>query len=197
MKSPLLQLASELLPPSAMKWLGLGISACALGGCLLPQNEEYLSSLPVPLNHPLRIVEQQVAPPDRIIRGYGTGDLCALEFSVPVEDPDLGDRLVAYWYVDYDANQPRIDSEVSIEPRGSNPVRDERASFRVRFTDLSPLNVPGDHVVEVIVTDTTLVGREPQPKNVYHTADGGEHLDPGYSATYAWFVRTEAGGRCQ
>lgn len=196
MKSPLRRLASELLPLPAMKWLGLSISAWALGGCLVPQDEEYLSTLPVQPNHPLRIVEQQVSPPERIIHGYGTSDLCELEFSVPVEDPDLGDRLVAYWFVDYDANQPRIDAENTIEPKGNRPVRDERASFHVRFTDLNRLNVPGDHVVEVVVTDTTLVGREPQPKNVIHTEDGTDQRDPGYTATYAWFVRTEAGGGC-
>ncbi|MFL5352595.1 hypothetical protein [Archangium sp.] len=193
MKSPLRRLASELLPLPAMKWLGLAISTWALGGCILPQDEEYLSSLPVPLNHPLRIVEQQVSPPERILRGYGN-DLCELEFSVIVEDPDLGDTLVAYWFVDYDASQPRIDAEVSIEPKGNKPVRDERASFHVRVSDLNRLNVPGDHVVEVVVTDSSLVGREPQPKNIIHTDDGTDYRDPGYTATYAWFVRTESGG---
>lgn len=197
MKSPLRRLASELLHLPAMKWLGLGISAFALGGCILPQDEEYLSSLPVPLNHPLRIIEQQVAPPDRIIRGYGTGDLCELEFSVILEDPDIDDTLVAYWFVDYDAGQSRIDAQNFIGPKGNKPVRDERASFHVRFSDLNPLNVPGDHVVEVVVTDTTLAeGREPQPKNIIRREDGTDYRDPGYTATYAWFVRTEAGGHC-
>jgi hypothetical protein len=194
MNPPLRPLASELLLQPAMKWLGLGIIAWALGGCVVPQDEEYLSSLPVPLNHPLRIIEQQVQPSERIIHGYGS-DLCELDFSVIVEDPDLGDTLVAYWYVDYDPNQSRIDAETKIE-KGNKPVRDERASFHVRNTDLNPLNVPGDHVVEVVVTDTSLVGREPQPKNIIHLEDGSDYRDPGYTATYAWFVRTESGGGC-
>jgi hypothetical protein len=200
MKSPLRRLASELLPLPAMKWLGLGITAWALGGCIIPQNEEYLSSLPEQLNHPVRIVEQQVAPSERIIRGYGTDKLCELTFSVPVEDPDIGDTLFAYWFVDYDANQPRdADAENIIEPKGNKPPRDERASFVARFNpaDINPLNLPGEHVVEVIVTDSALDdGRVPLPKNTFPLEDGTEYRDPGYSATYAWFVRTEAGGDC-
>lgn len=194
MKSALHRLASELLSQPAMKWLGLGISAWVLGGCVIPQDEEYLSSLPVQLNHPLRIVEQQAQPSERIIRGYGS-DLCELEFSVIVEDPDIADTIVARWFVDYDANQTRVDAENTIKPQ-NKPVRDERASFSVRFTDLNRLNLPGDHVVEVVVTDTSFVGREPQPKNTFQMEDGTNYLDPGYTATYVWFVRTEAGGGC-
>lgn len=198
MKSVFRRLASELLSPPCMKWLWLGISVGALGGCLIPQGEEYLSELPAKLNHPVRIVEKQVQPPERIIRGYGT-DLCDLDFSVIVEDPDIGDTIRAYWFVDYDTNQPRgADSEVKIEPKGIKAARDERASFHSRFdpADINRLNIPGDHVVEVVVTDTALAGREAQPKGIIQRPDGTNYVDPGYTASYAWFVRTETGGNC-
>lgn len=199
MKSVLRRLASELLPPPTVKTLGLSVAIGVLAGCVIPQDEEYLSELPARLNHPLRIVESQVQPSERIIRGYGS-DLCELEFSVIVEDPDIADTINAYWFVDYDPNHPRgADSEASITPTGNKkPVRDERASFHVRFNsaDLSRLNIPGDHVVEVVVTDTALVAREPQPKSSIPLSDGTTYVDPGYTATYAWFVRTEAGGAC-
>ncbi len=75
MKSPLRRLASPLLPIPSMKWLGLGAAVWTLGGCLIPQDENYLNELPVQRNHPPRIVEQQVQPSERIIRGY-VSDLC-------------------------------------------------------------------------------------------------------------------------
>ncbi|HYO54539.1 hypothetical protein [Archangium sp.] len=180
-----------------MKWLGLGAAVWVSGGCLIPQNESYLNELPIQRNRPPRIVEKQVQPSERIIRGYGS-DLCELEFSVIVEDPDVGNRLTAYWFVDYDSNQPRgADQVVRIEPKSGKVVRDERASFQASFdsADFNRLNLPGDHVIEVVVSDTALVDREPQG-TLIKLPDGTDFTDPGYTATYAWFVRTEAGGGC-
>jgi hypothetical protein len=198
MKIPPHQLASELLPLPAMKWLGLAIALWTSGGCLLPQDENYLSELPMQRNRPPRVVESQVEPSDRIIRGYGS-DLCELKFSVIVEDPDTADRLTVNWFVDYDPNQPRgADSVYRVEPRENKLVRDERATFQARFSsgDISRLNLPGDHVVEAIVSDTALVGRDPEPRPI-SLSDGTIFNDPGYTATYVWFVRTEAGALCR
>jgi len=198
MKSAPDRLASELLGLPAMKWFGLGAAVWLLGGCVIPQDAPYLSELPMQRNRPPRIVENQVDPTNRIIRGFGS-DLCELKFTVPVEDPDIGDQLLAYWFVDYNPNQPRgEDHLVRIEARGNKPARDERASFQVNFgsADFNRLNLPGDHVVEVIVSDTPLVEREPEASTSIPLSDGGTLIDPGYAATYTWFVRTEAGGNC-
>jgi hypothetical protein len=195
MKSALRRLASELLPRLAVTGWGLGAILWASGGCLLPQDETYLSELPQPRNRPPRIVESQVQPSERIIRGYGAG-LCALEFSVIVEDPDVGDTLSAHWYVDYEPSQSRgADLEYSLAP-SSKPLREDRAYFRDRYGAIgSRLSTPGDHLVEVVISDSRLLGREPQPRLI-KLPDGTIHADPGYTATYAWFVKTVAGGDC-
>ncbi|WP_375765224.1 hypothetical protein NR798_26265 [Archangium gephyra] len=182
-----------------MKWFGLAATGWLLGGCLIPQDAPYLSELPMQRNRPPRIVEKHVNPSQRIIRGFGS-EQCELEFSVIVEDPDISNRLIAYWFVDYDPSQPRGEDHLDrIEPNkvGDNPARDERATFQVNFgsADFNRLNLPGDHVVEVVVTDTSLVDREPEGRPI-PLFDGGTTIDPGYSATYTWFVRTEAGGNC-
>ena len=198
MKSSLRRLASELLGRPLGPWVRLGVAAWALGGCLIPQDENFLSELPVPRNRPPRIVEKQVQPSERIIRGYGA-DFCSLEFSVIVEDPDVGNTLTANWFVDYDPSQPRgADRVVRLEPRDASVVRDERAYFQPNFNSpvFDRLNTPGDHIVEVIVADTALVGRDPQP-TVIKLPDGQDVSDPGYTASYVWFVRTEAGRGCQ
>lgn len=197
MKSALYRLASELLRLPTVKRLGLGAAAWVLAGCLIPQDAPYLNEIPMQRNRPPRIVEKQVQPSERIIRGYGS-DSCSLEFSAIVEDPDVDNRLIAYWFVDYDPTQTHGEDDRNIiEPKGGKVVRDERATFQVNFdsADFNRLNLPGDHVVEVVVTDTALVGREPEGRSI-PLPDGTTLIDPGYTATYAWFVRTEAGGSC-
>jgi hypothetical protein len=198
MKSPLRQLASELLSLPTMKWLGLGAVLWTSGGCLIPQDESYLNALPIQRNRPPRFVESQVEPPARIIGGYGSDKLCDLKFSVFVEDPDTADRLTVNWFVDYDPSQPRGPDSVSrVEPRDNRVVRGDSATFQVSFNsgNLSRLNQLGDHVVEAIVSDTILVGRDPEPKPI-QLSDGSIFNDAGYTATYVWFVRTEGNG-CQ
>ncbi len=197
MKSVLHRLASELLGLPAVKRLALGAALGLLGGCLIPQEESFLSELPMQRNRPPRIVEKQVQPSERIIRGYGS-DTCTLEFVVVVEDPDVADTLTAHWFVDYDPSQPRgADRLVTISPKGGTVVRDERAYLRLNFdsTDIPRLNTPGDHVVEVVVADKALVGRDPVSETIQ--LDGVSYEDPGYTATYAWFVRTEDGRLCR
>ncbi|HYO67856.1 MAG TPA: hypothetical protein VEU33_17410 [Archangium sp.] len=184
-----------------MKWLGLGAAAWILGGCVIPQDASYLSEVPAQRNRPPRIVESQVQPTERIIRGYGSDNLCKLTFEAIVEDPDVDDQLVAYWYVDYDPSRTQgEDAQSVILAKNAKVIRDDRATFQVSFdsADFNRLNVPGDHIVEVIVTDTGLVGRrEPLPSSTLKLSDGGLVADPGYTATYVWFVRTEAAGDCR
>lgn len=200
MKSASYRLASELLRLPAMNWVGLGAAAWILGGCVIPQDESFLSDIPEQRNRPPRVVESQAQPTERIIRGYGSGDLCKLTFEAIFEDPDVDDRLIAYWYVDYDPTRPRSeDARNVILANNSKVIRDDRATFQVSFdsADFNRLNVPGDHIVEVVVTDTVLVeGREPDGSRGIKLSDGGTATDPGYTATYVWFVRTEAAGDC-
>ena len=137
-------------------------------------------------------------PSERIIRGYGTQGLCELEFSVIMEDADIGNTLTANWFVDYDptVNRGRT-GWCAVDPKGGKVVRDDRATFHPTFdsVEFNRLNTPGDHVVEVVVADSALVGRDPQA-TVIKLPDGTDFSDPGYTASYVWFVRTEAGGSC-
>src|SRR6218665_751061 len=119
-KSPLGQLASELLVLPVGLWMGLGAAAWTLGGCLIPQDEAFLSELPIPRNRPPRIVEKQVQPSERIIRGYGS-DFCSMEFSVSVEYPDVGNTLPDNWFADSDPNQARgKDRVLRSDPKDEN-----------------------------------------------------------------------------
>jgi hypothetical protein len=142
-------------------------------------------------------VESQVQPSERILKEYGTSPLCDLEFSVAVEDPDVDDFISVHWYVDYDPAQPRGAYEED-QLRSTNvPQREERAYLRLNANQPgNPLATPGDHLVEAVVTDTRLINRVPLPIDQKPEADGGVLINPGYTASYAWFVQTGQGGDC-
>jgi hypothetical protein len=167
-----------------------------LAACLIPQDDNYLTEIPEQKNRPPRIVESQVQPIERIIKEYGT-TVCNLEFSVAVEDPDVDDLLSVHWYVDYDPAQPRGAYEEDVLKSTNVPQREVQAYLRLNVTQAgNPLATPGEHLVEAVVTDTRLINRVPQPIDQKTDADGGVVINPGYAASYAWFVQTLPGGEC-
>lgn len=179
------------------RWLVPAVCTGLVGGCVLPQDGTLLAELPRQQNRPPRIVETQAQPSQRITTGFGSAGLCELEFSVAVEDPDVNDRLTVRWYFDYDPANPRGPEFELLLPPSGQALRRERASLRVdiRSTTTS-LRVPGPHVVEALVADTRLVGRQPEPVYVIEQPDGGSIVNPGYATSYAWFVDTAEVRQC-
>ncbi len=196
MISPDVSVASGLLSARPMRWLGVVVGVCLASGCLIPQDATHLEGLPETRNRPPRIVESQVQPTERILKEFGAG-LCELDFSVVVEDPDVDDLITVRWYVDYDTqNQTGPYREFQLTNSGL-PQRGDRATLRLSLRAAnSPLSAPGPHLVEALVSDTRLVGREPVPIESQKLPDGGTLVNPGYAVTYAWFVNTVQGD-CQ
>ncbi|WP_224369939.1 hypothetical protein [Hyalangium versicolor] len=160
----------------------------------MPQDDTLLESIPQRRNRPPRIVETQVQPPNPIIQDFGTGDLCALDFSVVVEDPDVDDLLTVRWYLDYDDQNPMgAYREIPLANNGE-PQRGDRATLSINLRAAnSPLSDPGVHLVEAVVSDTRLVGREPVPVGTIVLDGGTVIVNPGYVVTHAWFVTTVRG----
>jgi len=177
-------------------WLGLAWVACVASGCLIPQEDTLLVELPQRRNRPPRILENLVNPPQRITQDFGAAGRCELEFSVAVEDPDVDDLITVSWYLDYNADSPTgYYRQVALLNNGQ-PQRGDRATLRINLSAAnSPLREPGVHLVEALVSDARLVGREPEQRRV-PLPDGGVIINPGYSVTYAWFVNTVRGD-CQ
>jgi hypothetical protein len=180
-----------------LRWLGLAWAAAVAGGCLVPQDDTLLEGIPERRNRPPRIVEDQVQPPDSIIQDFGAGDLCELDFSVVVEDPDVDDLITVRWYLDYNNQNPTgYYREFQLANNGE-PQRGDRATLRINLRAAnSPLSTPGTHLVEAVVADTRLVGRDPQPVSTIPLDDGGVIINPGYVVTRSWFVTTVRGD-CQ
>jgi hypothetical protein len=196
MKSSPSPLAKGLLA-LPLRWLGLAWAVGVAGGCLVPQDDTFLEGIPERRNRPPRIVENQVQPPEPIIEDFGAGDLCELDFSVIVEDPDVDDLLTVRWYLDYDTQNPTGPYREFQLANNGQPQRGDRATLRINLRAAnSPLSAPGVHLVEAVVADTRLVGREPVPISTIVLDGGGVIINPGYTVTHAWFVTTVS-GECQ
>ncbi len=123
------------------------------------------------------------------------GDGCnALEFSAPVEDPDVDDQLIARLFVDY---EPVPESELhkaQMPIREMTLVNQGTAQRTARFEEVNPtargnpLGMPGTHIVDLLVTDGRIgfPGVQPQPERV----EGYAEPDPRYSVTYSWVIHT-------
>jgi hypothetical protein len=177
-----------------LRWLGLAWVAWVMGGCLVPQDDTLLEGIPERRNRPPRIVESQVQPPEPIIQDFGAAGLCELDFSVVVEDPDVDDLITVQWFLDYDSQNPTGYYREFRLANNGEPQRGDRATLRINLQAAnSPLSAPGVHLVEAVVADTRLVGRDPEPKSRVVLDDGGVILNPGYVVTQTWFVTTVRG----
>jgi len=164
--------------------------AVLLPACLLPQEDHIIQELPPPLNQPPRILEDLLQPASRFVTVKNGSDCPNLTFLAPVSDPDVLDTLIYNFYVDPDLF-PAFVKQATI-PINGQADRSEPATYEVSFATPGPLQQPGDHVVEVLVSDGALVNRDPQPRKVT-LLDGGTALDPSYAVTYAWTVTAVAG----
>jgi hypothetical protein len=196
MESTRALLAKGLLVPP-WRWLGLAWMVGVASGCLIPQDDTLLESLPQRRNRPPRVVETQVQPPQPILDDFGANGLCEQDFSVLVEDPDVDDLLTVRWYLDYDDQNPTGPYREFQLANNGEPQRGDRATLRVNLRAAnSPLSAPGPHLVEAVVADTRLVGRDPVPVGRIVLDGGTVILNPGYAVTHAWFVTTVQGD-CQ
>jgi hypothetical protein len=178
---------------SGWTWPGLLVAACAASGCLIRQEDTLLQEVPEFMNRPPRIIETQVKPRERITRDFGANG-CDLFFEVAVEDPDVGDRIVVSWYVDYNPQDPQGPYRQYVLEATGEALRTDRGSLTISLASANnPLGTPGPHLVEALVSDTALVDREPQARQVVQLPDGGTLVDPGYVASYAWVVNTVQG----
>ena len=167
--------------------------ALLLPACLLSQEDHIIQPLPPAANQPPRILESLLRPPSRFVTVRNGLDCPNLAFSAAVSDPDVGDALIYNFYVDPDLF-PAFVKQAPIAPSGQAD-RADPATYEVSFATPGPLQQPGEHVVEVLVSDGALVNRDPQPRKVT-LLDGGTLLEPTYAVTYAWTV-TAVAGPCQ
>ncbi|QSQ25755.1 hypothetical protein JY651_12825 [Pyxidicoccus parkwayensis] len=175
-------------------WAGLLVLvAWGATGCLIPQDDTQLDSIPEFMNRPPRIIESLVTPQTRIISNFGAGQQCDLTFEVVVEDPDVDDSLVVNWFVDYNPQDPRQPYRQYALAPTNEPRRADRGTLLISLASANnPLGTPGPHLVEALVSDTALVDRVPRSETM-QLPDGTTLQNPGFVTTYAWVVNTVQG----
>jgi hypothetical protein len=159
---------------------------------LLSQDDP--TALPPLINRPPRIIEEQA-----VVNGSAARELtinvnvdcnASLEFSAPVEDPDIDDQLVARLFVDYspvsDLSQAQPPFRESVLVNQGSPVRIARFDAIKPWAEGSPFKTVGTHVVDLLVTDGRIgyPGQAPPPDPV----EGYDAGDPRYSVTHTWVI---------
>jgi hypothetical protein len=172
----------------------LGVGAVIGSGCLLPQEDGVLQPFVLP-NNPPRIKAENAEPPKNTTIGV---DGCRKEFKVPVEDPDVDDRVQSRWYVDYDFENDETNTptdEITLENTGEAV----RGPATKTFTNgpFGELATAGTHVVTLMVFDGEL-GVFDGPNSIPRSRpipgfDGG---NPTYSDSYDWIVFTDPAVQC-
>ena len=186
------RLAKRLLLPLCGLWL-----AASTGGCPIVSQPAYLDAIP---NRPPFIIEDSAQPARSISVPALPG--CSVTFRVQAEDPDVNDTLISRWYFDYDATNnpsPYFEAELPYAQPAADGTRQRVPATLTIQLDAANNPLPvGDHVVEVLVADGALVGRDPAPRPPIGTfPDGGPIEDTSYAVSYAWFVNvTDEGTAC-
>lgn len=169
----------------------VGLLVLGQAACLIPQDDPILVPLPPTRNRPPRIQENSVTPPRSFpAPTLFTGDNCPEQvlFGVTLEDPDVDDVLTLRWFIDYDPNNNPV--SFGTETRVSTTGAAVRGALEQTFSlrPGSPLAVPGIHLVEAVVADGQLIGREPQP---LARDEQGNVTEVSYSDTFAWYISVE------
>jgi hypothetical protein len=179
-------------------WWGM---AFLCGGCLVPQDDQVLPTLPPRLNSPPRIIRGLVRPAQREAKVY-TGAGCRTEFAVVVEDTDLGDTLRSRWFIDpnneYTSTPGTFAQDGPRVPGGTEPTRTMKEAPQLQ-TALTGLTDSQAHRLEVWVTDGEFSEyNDPPPGGLTVVGqmvtmpDGGQVENPAFFDSYEWLVTVEA-----
>jgi hypothetical protein len=170
-----LRMASTLL---------LGVTT--MSGCLLPQEDRLLEeTTPVMANRPPRILDEGAQPGRSITIDDNTQ--CSLTFRANIEDLDTDELgLRTRWFIDWSDSNGTTVKEETVPPTDF-AIRARAVSLPINLNSpASPLRTTGTHVVELMVSDGEIAGRETQQS---FGPDGGV-VNPRYSDFHAWFVTT-------
>ncbi len=174
--------------------------------CLLPQDDEIITPLPQPANRPLRVLPGLAVPEQReAIARFGTN--CARPvFSVKVEDPNVGDKILALWFIDpierYIGGVPGPNPGVPVS--GEPTIRELKVPSQF-ITTLGTFTDGRKHRVEVVVTDGDFIESVrndaegnplpfldiTRPPNRIGTGDAGVIEVPAYRDDYVWLVQVD------
>lgn len=174
-----------------------------LGGCLIPQDDQLISELPVAANRPLRVIPGLSVPPQRETTAKFGTNCPRPTFSVKVDDPNPGDVIRAQWFIDpIERYIGGVPGNQGVSTAGST-VREVTAPSPF-MTTLGTLTDGRKHRVEVVVTDGEFsfgdtpdpITMEPKPflrvsRPSIRGANGEEIQVAAYRDDYVWLVEVD------
>jgi hypothetical protein len=157
-------------------------------GCLVPQEDRLIDDVPPTFVNRAPRVLDEAAQPGRLTL-LDTGSPCVLTFQAPIEDLDTDERgLRVRWFVDWSESNPAPFREDSVPPL-LGAVRNRAVDLTLNLDSPgNPLRLVGEHVVELMIADGEIIGREAQQTP---GPDGGI-INPKYSDIHAWFVSVKS-----
>ena len=192
---------------TAMQIMARVLLCSALGlvggsGCLFPQSDQVLPTLPPVKNQPLQIVNvTPAAQPFNFTTGTkpNSGGVPCDDtvFSVLVEDPDVGDTIKSLWYLDKtDVSLPFRPNPVA--PTGATQRTIGQPSSNAFKISMSTLTT-GMHLLKVYVVDTEFNEEEGKDlaaaPRIVQLPDGSDAENPGSIDQYTWVLNV--GPACQ
>jgi hypothetical protein len=162
-----------------------------LFGCLLPQDDQVIESLPKKKNSPVFL--RSVTPELR--SKFYSSNQCANEpFKVRVSDDDLTDTMRSLWFVDK-ANNPTPYSPSPLLPPGT-AGREITAPTSLSFTNVLANLTSGTHLLSVYVADSefrevTAAGDVTAERAPVLLANGDTATDTAYVIQFTWVLDVE------
>lgn len=179
--------------PAMAGLLLMGFACMPMLGCLIPQDEEVIPTLPPKRNGAIQIVKP--LEPRLVFKNTTVCPNQNRAFALTVTDEDVGDPVFSRWFIGGISNQPFTPSQL---PGGSSATRNVTAPSSLSFKSALANLATGTETLTVYVADTdfqeviggviALVARQgPQVQ----LADGTIEVDKGSYDSFTWTLDVE------
>ena len=157
-----------------------------------------LPNLPAQKNRPPRILVEAIVPGTPVTLKLNV--TCKLqEFRVPVEDPDVDDKIRNKWFID--------DESLSTGGLGGHTLDPSDAGTRRSAPVVPPTQIfspagvftkePGAHKLTVVIADGEFSeGINLVPRPFGNLSDGGTLFNPAYTDSFTWDIDTKDQSPC-
>lgn len=163
-----------------------------MSGCLIPQDDQVLPELPPMKNRPPRVAAR-VPASDVVEHKQSAVPQCLAAnatFSLTVEDPDTGDTLRSFWFVEKD--ETSLPFTPQAVPPGTSEARIVAAPTSNAFTTALANLQTGRRLLTVYVADRDIEeinNGEIRPVDTEVTLpDGTTATNPGYFVQHTWVL---------
>ncbi len=192
-KRPTLQGARGM--PAMAGLLLMGVACLPMVGCLFPQDEEVIPTLPPKRNAPLRIETQVPKEPRTTFRNTTACPASNPTFTLTVSDEDVGDVVYSRWFIGGTNGQ---EFRPTFIPGGNSTSRIVNAPSSLGFKSALANKPTGTEILTVYVSDTDfqevvggVIALAARPGPQVTLPDGTIVVDQGTYDSFTWTLDVE------